>query len=196
MTTDDNNEKAARLAHKILTETLWPEQLQIEDAMEVVVILAKALVLSNTDDDDADDRAELVEAVQGHFVTALDEINPNFVEHDHHPAHAWIVPPQGLITEPVGFLWSGCSDDAVNVLIGAKLDELREELEAADEETGVVVIEGVEGLAMTDPQWDGEPTIKCSNPTCSNVHDVHLLVAENLFQQAKQEQLSFVASSN
>lgn len=191
----DKSKKAARIAHKILTKTIWPANLDLEDAMEVVVLLAKALVISNTDDEDPDDRAELIECVEGHFLAAMDGINPNVDHDDHDHAHAWLVSPQGLITEPVGFLWSGSADDGVDVLIGAKLDELRTELATVDAETAVVVIEGVEGLAMTDPEWDGEPTIKCANPQCGNVHDVHLQVAENLFQQAKQRQFS-ASSSN
>ncbi len=179
-------EKVPRLAHKILTQTIWPAKLDFEEAMEVVITLAKALVISNTDDDDPEDRAELIECVENHFLSAMDELNPyDDPEHDH--VHAWLVAPQGLITEPVGFLWSGSADDGVDVLIGTKLEELRAELAASSEETCVVVTEGVEGLAMTDPEWDGESTIRCANPQCGNVHDVHLTVAENLFQQARQQ---------
>lgn len=187
---EDSSKKVARLAHKILTKTIWSAKLDFQDAMEVVILIAKGLVLSNTDDSDPDDRAELVECVQGHFVTALDELNPN-ADHDH--AHAWLVAPQGLITEPVGFLWSGSAEDGVDVLIGAELDALRLELATAEDQ--VVVTEGVEGLAMTDPDWDGEPTITCANPECGNVHDVHLNCAEILFQQAKQLQQQKAASN-
>ena len=96
---------------------------------------------------------------------------------------AWFVAPQGLITEPVGFLWTGSTEDGVKVLLGEELGALRAELGTM---AGVIVTEGVEGLAMIDPEWDGEPTVRCKNPQCGNTHDVHLMCAENLFQNAKQ----------
>ena len=101
---------------------------------------------------------------------------------------AWLVPPQGVITEPVGFIWSGIDNDSVQVLLGMDLENLRTELTPALGDTGmtVQVIEGVEGLAMTDPEWDGDPTVLCLNPTCSTRHDVHLLCAERLYEKVKQ----------
>jgi hypothetical protein len=177
----DTSQKVMRLAHKILTRTIWPAKLSLDEAVEVAITLVKALVLSNTDDDDPDDREEMIAWIEERFLKAMSDLNPNAER-----VYAWLVAPQGLITEPVGFLWSGSADDGVDVLIGAELNALRAELHAADEKI-VIVTEGVEGIAMTDPDWDGESTITCENPGCGKKHDVHLMVAENLFQQAKQQ---------
>lgn len=121
------------------------------------------------------------EGVEDRFTDAMCDLSP-----DMDRTHAWIVAPQGLITEPVGFFWTGSPDEGVRVLLGENLEALRAEIAESDEMGGVTVTEGVEGLAMTDPEWDGEPTMTCGNPQCGKVHDVHLNVAEDLFQQAKQ----------
>lgn len=184
------DEKVMRLAHHILTKTIEPANLQLEDVVDVLTILAKAIVLSNTSDDDLEDRSGMIAWIEERFVMGLDEIDP-LAEI---PPHVWIVPPQGLITEPFGILWSGSRDDdededkgddeseGVQVVLGADLETLRAEIAEAPD--GVIVTEGVEGVAVIDPEWDGAPTVTCANPQCGKVHDAHLSVAENLFQQA------------
>ena len=174
-------EKVARLAHKILTQTIWPANLKIEEAIDVAIMVVKAIVLSNTSDEDLEGRSGMVEWIEDRVTIALDEIDP-FAEPS---SHAWIVEPQGLITEPVGILWSGSYDDgSVHVALGEELAIIRAEL--SEPQASVIVTEGVEGVAITDPEWDGEDTVQCENPQCGKIHDVHLIVAENLFQQAKQ----------
>jgi hypothetical protein len=177
----DDNERVMRLAHKILTKTIWPANLKLEEAVDVVITIVKALVLSNTDDSDPDDRAGMIEWIEERFLTVMCDLNPNAER-----VRAWLVAPQGLITEPVGFLWAGSPEEGVEVLIGAELAALRAEINEARENTDLIVTEGVGGLAMTDPEWDGEDTVTCENPQCGKTHDAHLMVAENLFQQAKQ----------
>jgi len=173
--------KAMRLAHKILTQSIWPANLQLDEAVDVAIMLVKGIVLSNTSDEDLEDRSEMIGWIQERFVMELDVIDP-LAE----LPHAWIIPPQGLITEPVGIFWCGEHDEdpgeGVQVVLGAELEALRAEI--AEDPAGVVVIEGVEGVAAIDPDWDGESTVTCENPQCGKVHDVHLRVAENLFQQA------------
>ena len=174
------DEKVMRLANHILTKTIEPANLKLEEVVDVLSIIAKAIVLSNTSDDDLEDRSGMIEWIEERFFAGLAVINP-FDE----PAHAWIVPPQGAITEPVGILWSGDHEGGdldVQVVLGAELETLRAEI--AEESAHVIVTEGVEGMAILDPEWDGEPTVTCGNPECGQVHDVHLRVAENLFQQA------------
>jgi hypothetical protein len=173
-----DSEKVMRLAHKILTKTIWPANLKLEEAVDVAITILKALVLSNTNDEDPDDRAGMIEWIEDRFMTAMIDLNPNSER-----VRAWLVAPQGLITEPVGFLWAGDHDEGVEVLIGADLTALRAEI---SDDREVIVTEGVEGLAMTDPDWDGVSTVTCENPECGKTHDVHLMCAENLFQQAKQ----------
>jgi hypothetical protein len=182
---ESRDEKVMRIAHHILTKTFEPANLQLEEVVDVLVLVAKAIVISNTSDDDLEDRSGMITWIEERFVTGLDTLDP-FAE----PAHAWIVSPQGSITEPVGIFWSGSYEDEddeadgpqVQVVLGADLELLRDEI--ANNPAGVIVTEGVEGIAAIDPDWDGEPTVTCANPECGKVHDAHLRVAEDLFQQA------------
>lgn len=181
-----SEEKVMRLAHHILTKTIEPADLKLEEAVDVLAIVAKAIVIANTSDDDPEERAGMIDWIEEHFIEVLEELNPD-AEHDHAHLHAWLVAPQGLISEPVGFLWAHDAEEGVRVVVGAELAAFRAEIaDGADELHEVVVVEGVEGIAMTDPEWDGEPTFTCANPHCGKVHDVHLVCAENLFQQFQQ----------
>jgi hypothetical protein len=58
-------------------------------------------------------------------------------------------------------------------------------LEETREETGLPlrIVQGIDGLAATDPHWDGNETFVCSNPRCRAVHSAHENVAKNLIQQ-------------
>ena len=173
-------EKVMRLAHKI-TQLIEPADLTLEDAIEVVAIVAKVVVLSNTSDDDPEDRSEMIECATAHLAERLMEIDPIS---DH--AHLWLIPPQGAITEPFGIFWDGSYDEDTSVkgLLGDELEAIRNEYAETLSETGIVIVEGLDGVASIIPDWDGEDTVKCANPECGNVHDVHLMVAEELFQMA------------
>ena len=179
---EQRQEKVMRLAHHILTKTIEPANLKLEEVVDILTLVAKGIVLSNTLDEDLEDRSEMIEWIGGRFIMGLDEIDP-LAE----IPHAWIIPPQGLITEPVGILWSGSygedADEGVRVVLDTELEMLRTEI-AEDPSVGLIVIEGVEGIAIIDPEWDGESTVTCANPQCGRVHDADLQVAENLFQQA------------
>lgn len=176
--------KAMRLAHKILAQTIWPANLQLEEAIETIALVAKALVLSNTSDGDPADRSVLIDDVSQHFAEVLMDIDPLA-----DLAHLWLVPPQGLITEPFGILWDGFyEEDSVKGMLGADLALLRTEYAEAQDKTGMIIMEGVEGVAVIIPDWDGEDTAVCENPECGRVHDVHLKVAEELFQQTVERQ--------
>jgi hypothetical protein len=48
----------------------------------------------------------------------------------------------------------------------------------------ICIVEGVDGIAATDPAWDGSPAFVCSNPACIALHDVHELVATNLIKRS------------
>ena len=175
-------EKMLQLAHKI-THMIEPADLTLEDAIEVVAIVAKAVVLSNTSDDDPEDRSDMIECATGHFAERLMEIDP-LLDLDH--AHLWLIQPQGAITEPFGIFWDGSYDEDTSVkgLLGDELEALRTEYAETLGQTGIVIVEGLDGVASIIPDWDGEDTVKCANPECGNVHDVHLMVAEELFQMA------------
>lgn len=178
--TVSREEKVRRLAHKI-TQMMEPADLVLEEAIEVVAIVAKAIVLSNTSDDDPEDRSDMIECVTEHFADRLMEINP-LTDH----AHLWLIPPQGAITEPFGIFWDGSYDEDTGVkgLLGEELEAIRTEHAGMLAKTGIIVVQGLEGVACIIPDWDGEDTAKCANPECGNVHDVHLMVAEELFQMA------------
>ena len=175
--------KVMRLAHKILTQMIWPANLQLEDAIEVISLVAKSLVLSNTSDEDPVDRSSLIDEIGTHFLGVLMDIDPLADR-----AHLWLVPPQGLITEPFGILWDGAyEEDSVKGVLGAELTLLRTEYSKEQDKTGVIIIEGVEGVAATDPDWDGDDNVRCGNPECGKLHNIHLNVAEDIFQQAVEQ---------
>ena len=171
-------EKVRHLAHKI-TQMIEPADLVLEEAIEVVAIVAKAIVLSNTSDEDPEDRSDMIACVTEHFADRLMEIDPVT---DH--AHLWLIPPQGAITEPFGIFWDGSYDEDTSVkgLLGDELEKIRTQYADTLSQTGIVIVEGLDGVASIIPDWDGEDTAKCANPECGNVHDVHLMVAEELFQ--------------
>ena len=75
--------------------------------------------------------------------------------------------------------------------MGAELALLREEFSATRDKTGAILVEGLEGVAVIVPDWDGEDTVVCED--CDKVHNVHLTVAEGLFQRTiarRQQRLS------
>ena len=183
-------ERIPRLAHKILTKMIWPANLNLEEAVDVAITLVKALVLSNSQEEteeDLDDRGDMISWVEDRFSTAMDDFNP-----DMRP-RAWLVTPQGLITEPTVFLWRPGGD--VEVVLGLDLAETRADFIEKMGSNGILT-EGVEGLAMTDPEWDGESTVTCDNPECGRAHDVHLMCAENMFQDVKEQQSAAQTAPN
>jgi hypothetical protein len=184
----DRPTKAMRLAHKILSQTIWPANLQIEDAIEALGLVAKELVLEHTSDDDPEDRSELIDAVENHLGSILADIDPLADR-----THLWLVPPQGDITEPFGILWDGgYEEDSVSGVLGAELELLRKQY-AEPQDKGVVIIEGVDGVAMIVPDWDGEDTATCED--CDRVHNVHLSVAEGLFHQSVERRQQRLAAN-
>ena len=112
--------KVARIAHEILTQTIWAANLKLEEEIEVLAIVAKEIVLSSTSDEDPEDRSNLIDAVEGdHFISILTEIDPLADPALEDRAHLWLVPPQGDITEPFGILWDGgYEEDSVKGVLG------------------------------------------------------------------------------
>ena len=187
---DEPDDPLMRLAHEIFVKKIGPALLTIEEAIDVVTYVVKAIVISNTDDDDPEDRSGMIAWIEERFIEAMSDIDPSVDQ-----MHVWLVSPQGLITEPFGIMWSGeHEEDSVQTVMGKELVSLREEISEM-EDAGVHVIEGVEGVAIIDPEWDGEPVVPCGNPQCTNTHDAHLLVAENLFALAKQDSEPRTASN-
>ena len=62
-------------------------------------------------------------------------------------------------------------DTKLTVLVGADrsiLDAVDERVMGAGVNVPVVIVEGICGLAATDPEWDGEEIFHCQNPDCPN----------------------------
>src|SRR5680860_75704 len=136
------DEKVMRLAHKILTQVIEPANLKLEEAIDVVAIVAKAIVLSNTADDEPEDRSDMIDWIETRIVEVLMDIDP-LADH----AHLWLIPPQGLITEPFGILWDGSYEESsVKGVLGAELTLLRTEYAETKDKPGVIIVEGVEGV--------------------------------------------------
>jgi len=100
--------------------------------------------------------------------------------HTKQSAVAWLVRREGR--------WFGIvfvPDNGVSVMPGAKAEIVRI-LRETEKETCLPfrIVEGVDGIAATDPQWDGSSTFVCANPACPEVHDVHEMVATNLIRRA------------
>jgi hypothetical protein len=104
---------------------------------------------------------------------------------DHDALCAWFVEPVGSITEPVTFIQVP-GEGSVRIVVG-DLWATREILRDVSQQTGVLLVEidGVDGLAVTDPHWDGQSVFICKNPHCGKLHDVHLNVAQNLFARCR-----------
>lgn len=101
----------------------------------------------------------------------------------------WYVEPVGKIAEPVTFIADYLANDDPNgnvQVIRGDLATSREIVRDAARQAGAEVyeVEGVEGIAVVDPHWDGKPVAICRNPTCGTLHDAHLMTAENLYARA------------
>jgi hypothetical protein len=82
---------------------------------------------------------------------------------------------------PKGLLVFNPEDEHMVFLPEQKLNFVEEELDLLA--VAPIFVIGVEGLAATDPHWDGSTTFHCQNPRCLAVHNTDELVAENLTRQ-------------
>lgn len=191
-----DDDKRTSLAQKILSQVIDPAKPTakptLEEVIDALAIVAKSLVLINTADDDPVERSDMIDWILSRFSDQLVEIDPLIDR-----AHLWLIPPQGAITEPFGIFWDGSYDEDTSVkgLLGDELEQIRNEHATALEKTGIVIVEGLDGVANIIPDWDGEDTVKCANPECANVHDVHLMVAEELFAMAIERRDRRVAAN-
>jgi len=103
--------------------------------------------------------------------------------------HVWYVEPVGKIAEPVTFVAGFESDDVEKEVVQMIRGDLATSREIVRETarkagTSLYEVEGVEGIAVIDPHWNGGPVAICGDPKCGTVHDVHLMTAENLYARA------------
>jgi hypothetical protein len=78
-------------------------------------------------------------------------------------------------------------DNGTSVMVGGSTKaEITRILRETEKETYMPlrIVEGVTGIAATDPAWNGSSTFICDNPACSEVHNVHEMVATNLIRRA------------
>ncbi len=79
--------------------------------------------------------------------------------------------PKGLMVFTPGM-------ENIAFIPGEKLIFVESELDLCS--TPPLLVVGVEGIAATDPHWDGSTVFHCSNPDCRAVHNTDEMVAENL----------------
>jgi hypothetical protein len=74
---------------------------------------------------------------------------------------AWVTDKGVVIYNP--------GDTKLTVLVGADrsfFDGVDERMMEAGVDVPLVVVEGIIGLAATDPKWDGQEMFHCQNPDC------------------------------
>lgn len=66
----NDNEKVMRLAHQILTKSIWPAKLpKLEDAFDVTFVLIEALIKSNAEN--PKDREGMIKYVEERFASFM-----------------------------------------------------------------------------------------------------------------------------
>src|ERR1019366_3201909 len=74
---------------------------------------------------------------------------------------AWVTEKGVIIYNP--------AETKLTVLVGADrsfFDGVDERMMKAGVDVPLVVVEGISGLAATDPEWDGQETFRCQDPDC------------------------------
>ena len=74
---------------------------------------------------------------------------------------AWITERGVIIFDP--------NETKLTVLVGADgsfFDGVDDRMMKAGVDVPLVVVEGISGLAATDPEWDGQETFRYQNPDC------------------------------
>jgi hypothetical protein len=86
---------------------------------------------------------------------------------------AWYIKPFSSIKEEITF-FQPVDGGEVTALTGS-IESSRQIIRESVKESGIDLIEtdGPQGIAITDPHWDGKPIFVCGNKKCKAVHDVH-----------------------
>ena len=74
---------------------------------------------------------------------------------------AWVTDKGVVIYNP--------NETKLTILVGADrsiLDAVDERVMEAGVDVPVAIVEGISGLAATDPEWDGREMFHCHNPDC------------------------------
>jgi len=96
---------------------------------------------------------------------------------------AWVTERGVIIYDP--------SDTKLTLLVGADgsfFDGVDERMTKAGVDVPLVVVEGISGLAATDPEWDGQETFRCHNPDCPDpVRSVDETCYLNIWKRARKQ---------
>jgi hypothetical protein len=109
--------------------------------------------------------------------------------HSQQSAVAWVTRHEG---QWFGIVFVPDAERGLQVLTGMTKPVLKKMLCEIREETGLPlrIIDGVDGIAATDPHWDGSSTFFCANPACGEMHDIHEMTAANIIRRVKPPRAS------
>ena len=93
------------------------------------------------------------------------------------------------VTEKGVIIYNPC-ETKLTVLVGADgsfFDGVDERMMEAGVDVSLVVVEGISGLAATDPLWDGQEMFHCQNPDCPDpVRSVDETCYLNLWKRSRR----------
>jgi hypothetical protein len=95
---------------------------------------------------------------------------------------AWVTENGVIIYDP--------SETKLTVLVGANIsffDGVDDRMMKAGVDVPLVIVEGIVGLAATDPEWDGQEMFCCHNPDCPDpVRSVDETCYLNLWKRSRK----------
>lgn len=95
---------------------------------------------------------------------------------------AWVTDKGVIIFDP--------TETKLTMLVGADgsfFDGVNDRMMEAGVDVPLVVVEGVIGLAATDPEWDGQESFCCHNPDCPDpVRSVDETCYLNIFKRSRK----------
>jgi len=93
------------------------------------------------------------------------------------------------VTENGVIIYNPCETN-LTVLVGADrsfFDGVDQRMMKAGVDVPLVVVEGISGLAATDPEWGGQETFRCQNPDCPDpVRSVDETCYLNIWKRARK----------
>ncbi len=95
---------------------------------------------------------------------------------------AWVTEKGVIIYNP--------AETKLTLLVGADgsfFDGVDDRMMKAGVDVPLVVVEGISGLAATDPEWDGQETFRCHNPDCPDpVRSVDETCYMNIWKRSRK----------
>lgn len=90
---------------------------------------------------------------------------------------------------PRGSSWFGLAyfpgAPELQIMVGMTKPEITRLLKEVKKEMQIPlrIVEGTDGIAALDPEWEGERLVLCSDPACTKLHDVDELVADSFVRR-------------